>query len=324
MENSRIFILQVLDVLKECSDENHYLTQADIILKLKGINVDCDRRAVSRAISELSDYGYDIASLPHKGYALFTRPFDKSEAEYMIHAVYSSKAISSKAAKGLVDKIEQGFSKYDRMDFSYLYKSGEISRTENPQVFLTTGLIEEAIQKNKKVSFEYISIDSDLVEKPKKGGQRYVVSPYYLFVNNGSYFLIGNTFPHKGMTVYRISKIKEAMIENEALISLKEIDKDFKIEEYLNDHVYPFFDKPIITKLSFAWPGLVNQIKGWFGENASFEKTENGYIASIRNGEDCLYYWLTHYADGVKVISPEGLRERIKDYGKKIEEMYLN
>ena len=187
MENSRIFILQVLNVLKEYSDEGHYLTQTKIINKLNDIGVDCDRRSVSKAINELIDFGYDIDRKPRFGYALFSRTFDKSEAEYLIHAAFSSRSISIKDAKKLSDKIESSFSVNDRKDFSYINKSGEISRTDNPQVFLNIELIGEAIQKNKKISFEYLGIGSDLVKRPKKNGKRYLVSPYYIFVNNGSF-----------------------------------------------------------------------------------------------------------------------------------------
>lgn len=322
MENSRIFILQVLDILKEFSDENHYLKQSKIVSLLKDRDINCARRAVSRAVQELTEYGYDISTLPHKGYALFSRTFDKSEAEYLIHAVYSSKTISRTASNELVKTIEEGFSKYDRKDFSYLYKSGEISRTDNPEVFLTIGLLEEAIQKNRMVSFEYYTIDSDLVIKPKKEGKRYPFSPYYLFVNNGSYFVIGNTSPHDALSIYRISNIKDLLIESDERVLLSKVDKDFKIDEYVKDHVYPIIDKVIEAKLSFSSPNLVNQIQGWFGNNVSIEKKGEEYLATVRNGERCLYLWMIHYADVVKIISPDSLREQVMDYGKRIEEMY--
>lgn len=258
MENSRIFILNVLDTLREYSDEDHYLTQQDIISLLDKQNIICDRRSVSRAIKELIEYGYDIDSQPHHGYALFSRDFDKSEAEYLIHAIYSSKVITNNASKELVKKVEQGFSKYNRIDFSYLYKSGEISRTNNQEVFFNIDLIEESIIKNKMITFEYLTINENLVEEKKKKGKRYKVSPYYLFVNNGSFFLICNTFPYKDLYIYRVTNITNLLIDEENAVPLKNIDKNFEIEEYLNNHAFPFMDKVINAKFSFTSLGLVN------------------------------------------------------------------
>lgn len=318
MKNTRGFILDVLDVLKEYTDENRYLCQAQIIDILKEKGIEADRRSVSASIKELINKGYDINNLPRKGVALLNRGIDKSEAEYLLHVIYSSKVITSKSALRLAKEIEKDFSIYDQKDYSHLYKSGEISRTNNSQVFYSIDVIEEAIRTHSKVSFQYVSIDENLNEKPRKNGKRYLFSPYYIFVNNGSFFVIGNSNGHDYLSIYRLEKIKEIKIEEEEAMPLASIDPDFKIETYLQDHIYPFLDEVCIVKLTFRNKGLINQIKGWFGKNAKIEKVSDCYIAEVRNGIDCLYIWLTHYADGIKVIEPELLRKRITEYGRSV------
>lgn len=114
----------------------------------------------------------------------------------------------------------------------------------------------------------------------------------------------------------------DLLIESEDSVPLSKVDKDFKIDDYIKDHVYPFIDEVIEAKLSFSSSNLVNQIQGWFGKNVSFVKKGEEYLATVRNGEKCLYLWMIHYADVVKVISPDSLRMQVMDYGKRIEGMY--
>ena len=152
MFDKKMSIFYILDILKEGTDKNHFLTQQEIINKLHSIYlVDLERKTVSTNIELLIDYGYDIIKVPGKGYYLNEREFDENEVKYLIDAVYSSKSISGLQAHQISKKLTSLLSKYEQKDYSYLYKSGEVNRSTNTEVFLNIELINEAIKQNKKI-----------------------------------------------------------------------------------------------------------------------------------------------------------------------------
>ena len=68
INDKKIAMLYILDILKEYSDQEHPLTQQDIINKLHNIYlVDIERKTIASTIRLLIDYGYDIISIPKKG-----------------------------------------------------------------------------------------------------------------------------------------------------------------------------------------------------------------------------------------------------------------
>ena len=61
IENKKLALLRILDILKEESDINQPLKQEDIVQKLSDVyGIDIERKAVGRNISLLREAGYEI------------------------------------------------------------------------------------------------------------------------------------------------------------------------------------------------------------------------------------------------------------------------
>lgn len=327
MENYRKFVLIIKNILEEYSDENHYLTQQDIIDIIErdqGYKV--DRRSVGRAINELIDLDYDIDHKPRKGYALLSRLFDSSEAEYLIHAIYSCKAISTSTANELVRKLESVFSKYEKRKFSHIYNFGDYSRTENKQVLYNISVIEEAINNNNNVTFQYYEYDVDLNAVPKRDGYFYRFCPSFIFSLNSSYWVCGFYDTHLDHpSLLRLNKIQNiSIIDDSKRVDVKDVIKDFDIKEFINGHIYPYTDKVITGVIEFSELRMIDTIIGWFGKkNVSIKKIEdNKYIAEIRNSKNCLSIWIKSYADKVKVLEPQSLKDDMKTFANSVLEKY--
>ena len=66
----RMLNFLILDILKEYSDEDHRLTQQEILRLLKlNYDVECDRRSVKSNVEALKAFGYEIDMAD--GYCLF-------------------------------------------------------------------------------------------------------------------------------------------------------------------------------------------------------------------------------------------------------------
>ncbi|MBQ5504240.1 MAG: WYL domain-containing protein, partial [Oscillospiraceae bacterium] len=59
MENTKLKLLRVLDILNE-TDEDHPITANEIVARLKLYCIDAERKSVLRDIAALQNYGYDI------------------------------------------------------------------------------------------------------------------------------------------------------------------------------------------------------------------------------------------------------------------------
>ena len=327
IENKKASILLILKVLEEYSDEDHFLTQQDIIDKVDELyGIELERKSVAFSISLLQELDYDINKSPRGGYALLSRNFDNSEIRYIVDSLFSSKSISGKQAAELSKKINSCLSKYQRKDYNFIYKCNEISRSENKELFYTLDLIEEAKRRGKRVSFKYLTFDENGKPYAKMDGYRYIVSPYYSVNSNGRYFLICNyREKYRAITWFRLDYMIEPKIEEEwpiKPIETLEGVKDFDIAKYLNDNIYHLDGETIKATFEIENPNYVQFVVDWFGKNARVYKKDEKLFVDIKCNESALFYWYMQYSECVTIISPQSLIDRAKNEAERIMNKY--
>lgn len=327
VENKKASILLILKVLEEYSDEEHFLTQQEIINRIKQLyGIELERKSVAFSISLLQELDYDINKSPRGGYALLSRSFDNSEIRFITDALFSSKSINGKQAVELSNKLNSCLSKYQRRDYGFVYKSNELSRTNNKEVFYTLELIEEARRGGKRISFQYQSFDESGEPFLKMDGYRYIVSPYYSVNSNGRYFLICNyREKYRAITWFRIDFMTNAKVEEEWPIKpLQSLEgmKDFNITKYLNENIYLLADDVINATIEIENPEHIVFIKDWFGKNARLYKKEGKILADIKSNESALFYWYMQYSETMRIVSPQSLIERVKQEAERIVKKY--
>ena len=327
IENKKASILLILKVLEEYSDEDHFLTQQDIIDKVDELyGIELERKSVAFSISLLQELDYDINKSPRGGYALLSRSFDNSEIRYIVDSLFSSKSISGKQAAELSKKLNSCLSRYQRKDYNFIYKSNEINRSENKELFYTLELIEEAKRRGKRVSFQYLTFDENGKPFTKMDGYRYIVSPYYSANSNGRYFLICNyREKYRAITWFRIDYMINPKIEEEWPIkpieSLEGV-KDFDIAKYLNDNIYLLDGDVIKATFLIEQPSYVQFVIDWFGKNARTYSKDGKLYADIKCNESALFYWYMQYSECVTILSPQSLIDRAKAEAERIIKKY--
>ncbi|MBQ8292386.1 MAG: WYL domain-containing protein [Bacilli bacterium] len=319
-------ILLILKVLQEYTDENHFLTYNQIIEKIYMLyGLKLERKSVASSITILQDLEYDIVKGSNGGVSLFSRELEKSEITFLIDAIFSSKSIPGKEAKKLSDKISKTLSKYDRRDYNYLYKTSEVNRTSNKDIFLNIELIQEAINQNKRISFQYMTYNEKCKLVPRMNGYEYSVSPYYLVNNFGRYYLLCNyRTKYSAIQIFRLDYMQKIKIDKERemkpLSSLGNEYKDFSLSKYLNEHIYLFGGDIIEVKIIVKNPNAIAYIYDWFGENARIFVENNVISATIKSNETALLYWLLQYGEHFKVIEPTEFKEKLKEKARMILE----
>lgn len=317
--NKKASIILILRVLEEYSDENHFLTQKEIIDRVeRDYGLALERKSVAFSLSLLEELGYDIMKSPRGGFALYSRLFEPSEATFINDALFSSRAITGKQAIALSDKVNSTFSKYGRKKHPHLLKSAELSRTDNLEVFYNINLIEEGIERGKRVSFQLRTYDEEGKPVLRYDGYRYIVSPYYLINNYGRYYCLCNyRSKYRPLQVFRLDYMLNMQIEEEwDLIPLDKLEgaEGFDIAKYMNEHVYLLGGETVDAVVRIENPNSILYLFDWFGKNAKVRKEGDALLAHITCNEESLFYWILQYGQDFTLLSPEPMVERLKTH----------
>lgn len=319
----RMLNFLILDILKEYSDEDHHLTQQEILrlLKLK-YDVECDRRSVKSNVEALKAFGYDIDM--EDGYCLLERDFDESELRLLIDSVLFSKNISQSVAQSLISGLKEQGNRYFRAKVPHIHNLPEMRYADNTQVMYNLDVLNTAIAENKKVSFIYNGYGADFKLHPKRKN-RYVVNPYQLVANNGWYYLVANYDKYDDISHYRIDKITkiEIMQEKSKPVSkVKEMEKGFSLPRHMAEHIYMYSGESVTVKL-LADKTIMNELIDWFGKDFRIlEKNDDTIKILVKCNEEAMKYWALQYDPYVEVLEPEHLRERVKEAVNNMAEKY--
>ena len=326
-ENTKkLSILYLLKVLKEFSDENHPLTQEQIATKIENMSgIVCERKSISANINNLIDFGFDIQKANGKrGVYLAEREFELSEISFLVDAVFSCKSISSKQAKDLAQKLSKSLSVYEQKKYNYVYKTDEVARTDNKQIFYNIETIHQAIEENKQISFIYnrYNVDGNLVPRKQKP---YIINPYFMVNSMGNYYLVCNNDYFDKIANFRIEEITDIKIlDTEIKPATKHVgyENGLDIAKYINSNVYMFGDNQISVKLKFDNEYMVSQARKWFGKKIKIFQENDTYFGTLTTSEMSIIYWALQYCENVEIVEPQQTREKIKEISQNLSERY--
>ena len=320
--NKKLSILYTLQILRDYSDENHLLSQSEIVRKINNIyGMICERKSIGANIDSLIDFGYDIIKT-NSGSYLASREFEQSEIKFLIDSVFSSKSINSKHSRELAKKLSEFLSIYQRKQYKYVYKADELNRTDSKELFYNIDIINEAIENNKQIEFDYIKngYKSNNIKK-----HPYKVNPYCLINNQGKYFLVCNYDYFDEIGNYKLERIHNIKILDtpiKPVTQVKGFENGLDIAKYANENIYMFATKTINATVKIHREEAANYVEEWFGKNARFYEKDNKIYADIIANESSLIYWCLQYGEDIELLSPKDTRGKIKEIVKQINKRY--
>ena len=211
-DNQKLKIFYILDYLKRNSHQDHPVRATELISMLdRQHNIACDRKTVYSDIAALQEYGVDIVSIPGRngGYYIASRNFELPELKLLIDAVQSSRYLTEKKSRELIEKLCEECSVYDanlmRRD---VLVSGRV-KSMNETIYYSVDRIQDAISQNKQIGFRYF--DWGIDGKRKYRSKEYRASPYGLCQDNENCYLLGHS-PRYGITSYRVDRMSDIQI----------------------------------------------------------------------------------------------------------------
>ena len=328
-QSKKMLNMNILEILKKYSDENHRLNQKEIIDLLESeYQMTVDRKAIKRNLMNLLDSGYELeytetVRTNKKGeqetlYSdwYLVRDFADAELRLLIDSLLFSKHIPYSQCKELIGKLEGLSNKYFKAKVKHIRTLPE-KMPNNKQLFYNIEILDEAISKGKKVEFNYndFGIDRKLHHRMNSDGtvRKYVVNPYQMAAANGRYYLIANYDRYFNISHYRVDKISNVKILDEPVKKQGELAESINLPKHMAEHIYMFSgESSKVTMLIDKF--LVNDIVDWFGKDVSFyAETEDKVTASVVVNLKAMRYWAMQYANHVEVLKPVELREQIKE-----------
>lgn len=298
-------------ILYERTDEDHYLTTAQLMKMLKdeyGIN--SHRQTIKSDIDVLKKFGMEIQEVKstQNRYNAFGRRFDQAELKLLIDAVESSKFITQNKSDELVRKIETLTSQYRAKELNRNISVEGRIKPGNEKIYFIVETINEAINRGKKISFECFKYNVKK-EKKIKRNEPYVITPLHLVWNGDYYYMIGVYDFQNRLGIFRVDRInKIPTILKEDGISAPE---GFDLNHYLNTTFRMFNSEHEEVELICS-NDLMDAIIDRFGEDVvTYANDMESFRAVVNVAVSHVFYsWVFGFCGKVKIKGPEEIKLR--------------
>ena len=204
--DQKLKILYIWDYLQKNSHEENPVRAGELIAMLAKKEIKCDRKTIYSDIATLQEFGIDIISVPGKngGYYVASRSFQMSELKLLIDAVQSSRYLTEKKSRELIEKLCDQVGEHEASLLKRnVYVSGRV-RSMNETIYYNVNDIQEAISQNKQITFRYFDWNMDVKRQYRE--KAYVASPYGLCQDNENCYLLAYSDRH-GITSYRVDRM---------------------------------------------------------------------------------------------------------------------
>lgn len=214
--DQKLRTLYLMEILLERTDDEHMLNASELCTILEQeYGISTDRRTIYTEMEILDKFGLDVQQKKGKcpGYYIGARDFELPELKLLVDAVQSSKFITEKKCKELIQKLEKLCCKSDADMLSKYVFIVNRPKTENETVYYNVDYIHTAIYENKQIKFHYAEWTVKKELKLKKNGAFYVVSPWALTWDDENYYLVAYDAAVGIIKHYRVDKMRDVMLE---------------------------------------------------------------------------------------------------------------
>ena len=155
----------------------------------------------------------------------------------------------------------------------------------------------KAIKEMKKITFRYR-------KNGKLSDRIYKVSPYYLVINSGWYYLICNTEGKEALSHYRIDRMEQVMLQRyeirRNINSLEGIDASLEIARYMEEHPRMSYEKPVSATLMVE-EYFVEAVETEFRITSKIKTQEHLFRIRIISTKTAICNWLINLTEHIKI-----------------------
>ena len=306
-DNQKLKIFYILDYLEAYSNEKNPVRASDLISMLdRQWGIRCDRKTVYSDIAALQQYGVDIVSIPGKngGYYIASRNFELPELKLLIDAVQSSRYLTEKKSRELIEKLCSQCNEQDaKLMRRTVLVSGRV-KSMNETIYYNVDAIQEAISANRQIIFRYF--DWDLNGKRKYRDRDYAASPYGLCQDNENCYLLAFSDRH-GITSYRVDRMADIQLTDLPRIPCPELTGK-KLTEHANRLFQMYSGDATTVKLRFH-RSLINVVIDRFGRDILLiPDGDEHFVFTVSVAVSPMFLsWVIGFGSKAKILFPQSV-----------------
>lgn len=228
--DQRYKALMTWQILLRNTDEDHGLTATDLSIELSDYGIEAEEHSIRRDVKALQNlceksaeidegetFGYRIE---HRrtdpvGYRVSERPLSMNDLQLIASAIRSSRYLSKKQEKRLLDALGAYCSKYQLEELASGAAWISRDKTPNDRVPKNIRIINKAIQEKRKIRFQYLkyTLQNRSDQTPRRKGNPYILSPYKILISEGDFYVIA--YDGKKIVHYRIDRMRDVRMLND-------------------------------------------------------------------------------------------------------------
>ena len=321
-DNQKLKIFYILDYLQRNSREGNPIRANELAAMLSNQHgIDCDRKTVYSDIAALQDYGIDIVSVPGKngGYYIASRNFELPELKLLIDAVQSSRFLTEKKSRELIEKLCNQCNEYDaRLMRRDVVVSGRV-KSMNETIYYNVNDIQEAISQNKQITFRYF--DWGIDGKRHYRQKNYEVSPYGLCQDNANCYLLALSERH-GITSYRVDRMTGIELLPLSRVPCPELTGK-ALTEHANRLFQMYSGETSEVKMRFH-RSLANVVMDRFDRQTMLiPDGEDHFVFTVKVAISPMFLsWVIGFGSKAKILHPQSVIDQCKQLCLEAMEQY--
>ena len=321
-DNQKLKIFYILDYLQRNSHADHPVRATELTNMLEQQhNIQCERKTVYSDIAALQDYGVDIVSVPGKngGYYIASRNFELPELKLLIDAVQSSRFLTEKKSRELIEKLCTECSVHEaKLVRRDVVVSGRV-KSMNETIYYNVDAIQEAISQNRQITFRYFDWNLDGTRKYRE--KDYVASPYGLCQDNENCYLLAFSDRH-GITSYRVDRMADIHSLSESRVPCPELTGK-NLVDHANRLFQMFSGDAVDVKMRFH-RSLVNVVIDRFGRDTMLIPDGADYfVFTTRVAVSPLFLsWIIGFGSNAKILHPQSVVDQCRNLCRQVLEQY--
>lgn len=232
-QNQRQKAFLAFQILCRETDDEHVKTAVDLATDIERYGVPAEAHSVGRDIRELQrlfdqhaeksgredegeSLGYELVYDGSKhGFKVSRRPLSFDQLQTIAASIRASRYLSKKEEQRIIRALGVFCSRYQLETLEKDEYWTVRDKTPNDKVITNIRRINEAIQQDRKVSFQYMkyTIQKRNEQTPRRKGIDYVLSPFKILAVDGYFYLIA--YDGKKIVRYRIDRMKTVWVEED-------------------------------------------------------------------------------------------------------------
>ena len=319
--NQKLKFAYLMKIMLEKTDDEYGLTMPQIIEELESYGIGAERKSIYGDFADMERFGIEVMC-DKTGrdyiYHVTGRQFELAELKLLIDAIQSSKFITEKKSRQLINKIKSLASENEAMALQrQVFVQGRI-KTMNESIYYNVDDIYNAINNNRKIGFMYYNWDTNKEFVPRHGGAVITVSPWALTWSDEYYYLIAYDDLNRELRHYRVDKMMHITVTEEARDGRDEFKK-VDLARYAEANFGMF--KGEIKKVAIEFPdSMVGVFIDRFGKDIPVRKAGSGRCSTrvdvAVSGQ--FFGWIMGLGPDVKITGPDDV---VSDMAKALKDL---